>query len=193
LICYINQLTTLPTLPDILVELDCSNNQLTTLPALPDTLVKLDCSKNQLTTLSIPYKLRDLSCFCNQLTTLPILPNTIESLTCNGNQLTTLPILPNTISSLYFHDNPYNTTFANLITYNKKNNFKKIKKIIKNIREYYRTIRIQAKNTVALQLALFKVRSCDIPDHCFSLIGSYLSGEKGSLNTQVDKLRSKLN
>ena len=206
LYCSNNNLTSLPKLPDNLVELDCSNNQLTNLPTLPDTLVELYCNNNQLTTLPalpdilvelnyyynltlavLPDTLVELDCSNNQLTTLPALPDTLVELDCSNNQLTTLPALPDELVILSCNDNPFNIIFDNLIDYYLYDQ----DTIIRNIKEYYQT-KIKAKNTVALQLALFKVRSCDIPDHCFSLIGSYLSGEKGSLNTQVAKLRSKL-
>jgi len=160
---------------------------LTTLPTLPDTLIHLDCSFNDLTTLpTLPKTLKYLYCFYNNLTSLPTLPKSLVCLCCFNNELTTIPIIPNKLVELRCQKNPYNTTFANLITDNQEQN-------IINIREYYQPIITKAKNTVTLQLALFRVRSCDIPDHCFSLIGSYLSGEKGSLSMQVAKLRSKLN
>jgi Leucine-rich repeat (LRR) protein len=186
LYCSNNNLTSLPKLPDNLVELDCSNNQLTNLPTLPDTLVELYCNNNQLTTLpALPDILVELNYYYNL--TLAVLPDTLVELDCSNNQLTTLPALPETLVILSCNDNPFNIIFDNLIDYYLYDQ----DTIIRNIKEYYQT-KIKAKNTVALQLALFKVRSCDIPDHCFSLIGSYLSGEKGSLNTQVAKLRSKL-
>jgi hypothetical protein len=88
--------------------------------------------------------------------------------------------------------NPFNTIFSNLIGIDIF--FKNVNQIKKNIREYYRTIefRINAMNTIPLQIALYKVISCDIPIDCFSLIGSYLSGEKGTLSTQISKLQSKI-
>ena len=207
------RLTTLPELPDTLVELDCSGNQLTTLPTLPKTLKKLYCHYNQLTILpTLPNYLKYLICSNNQLTTLSTLPDDLKHLSCNNNQLTSLPTLPDKLRHLdcmdnqlttipklpklrrfYFEKNKFNIIFSSIITFSCKKTFFNLKLFIRNIKEYYRTIRIQAKNTVALQLALFRVRNCDIPDHCFSLIGSYLSGEKGSLTMQVSKLRSKLN
>jgi hypothetical protein len=166
--------------------LNVSCMDLTTLPTLPDTLIHLDCSFNNLTTLpTLPKTLKYLYCFYNNLTSLPTLPKSLVCLCCLNNELTTIPIIPITLVELQCQENPYNTTFANLITDNQEQN-------IINIRESYRPTIIKAKNTLNIQLALFKVRSCDIPDHCFSLIGSYLSGEKGSLTMQVDKLRSKL-
>ena len=194
--CDDNQLTALPTLPDRLVELRCNFNELTTLPTLPDSLIELYCSFNQLTKLTtlqtLPDTLRILYCDDNLLTTLPTLPRTLDYLYCRNNQLITLPILPDTLVTLDYYGNPFNKIFSSLIK--KINIFNTLKTTIKNIREYYRTIefRINAKNTIPLQIALYKVISCDIPLDCFSIIGSYLSGEKGTLNTQISKLRSKL-
>jgi len=194
--CDDNQLKFLPTLPDSLTELRCNYNELLTLPLLPNNLIELYCSFNQLTKLTtlqtLPNTLRWLYCNDNYLTTLPTLPRTLDYLYCRNNQLTTLPILPDTLVTLDYYGNPFNKIFSSLIK--KINIFNTIKTTIKNIREYYRTIefRINAKNTIPLQIALYKVTSCDIPIDCFSLIGSYLSGENGTLSTQISKLRSKL-
>ena len=46
--CSYNQLTSLPKLPDTLIELYCFYNQLVSLPELPDTLEKLNCVHNNL-------------------------------------------------------------------------------------------------------------------------------------------------
>ena len=133
-----------------------------------------------------------MSCKCNQLTTLPTLPDTLLGLDCSCNQLTTIPILPDRLRLFHCFKNPYNTIFSELIGFDIF--FKTLDAMKKGVREYYRTIefRINAKNTIPLQIALYKVISCDIPIDCFSLIGSYLSGEKGTLSTQISKLQSKI-
>jgi Leucine-rich repeat (LRR) protein len=46
LVCYNNQLTLLPTLPQNLESLNFSNNQLTSLPTLPKNLKELYCYNN---------------------------------------------------------------------------------------------------------------------------------------------------
>jgi Leucine-rich repeat (LRR) protein len=52
----------LPTLPQNLEELYCSNNKLTSLPSLPQNLQKLYCSNNKLTLLpTLPQNLKILS------------------------------------------------------------------------------------------------------------------------------------
>ena len=107
LICYNNQLTTLPELPASLTELICSGNQLTTLPELPTSLTELICHSNQLTTLpELPNSLSQLDCYTNQLTTLPELPESLTNLDCSANQLETLPVLPASLTKLYCDENP---------------------------------------------------------------------------------------
>ena len=84
----------MPTLPEILIYLRCSNNKLKTLPELPQTLKTLWCSKNQLEILpTLPVNLQILSCENNQLQTLPILPERLTKLMCANNPLTSLPNL----------------------------------------------------------------------------------------------------
>jgi Leucine-rich repeat (LRR) protein len=101
------KLSVLPTLPDNLEELYCSNNQLTYLTAynqkLPPNLKILECNGNKLTELpTLPDKLEKLLCSRNQLTQLPKLPPNLKILECNGNQLKiNLPPLPNNLEELY--------------------------------------------------------------------------------------------
>jgi len=100
--CGYNQLISLPDLPNSLNYLDCSYNQLTSLPALPNSLAELKCSSNNITSLpSLPNSLTELNCFENQLISLPVLPNTLTLLYCGNNQLISLPVLPNTLTLLY--------------------------------------------------------------------------------------------
>jgi len=195
LFCNCNNLTSLPTLPDTLTTMICYNNQLTILPKLPDKIWQIYCKKNRLTALpTLPDTLTHLSCYSNKLKTLPTLPDKLILLDCIDNQLKILPILPDTLSHLNCGSNPYNKIFANLF---KKYNLNKsivdnnLKQIIIDIRKYNQII-INAKNTISFQIAFYKVIGCDIPLDCFSIIGSYLSGEKGTLYSQILKLRCKL-
>ncbi len=99
--CTDNQLITLPTLPSSLTVLDCSYNQLTALPALPNSLTGLGCVYNQLTALpTLPSSLTELNCSYNSLTALPTLPSSLTALDCSTNYLTTLPALPNSLTHL---------------------------------------------------------------------------------------------
>lgn len=101
LICYNNQLTSLPSLPNSLQKLYCENNQLTSLPTLPNSLQELVCDSNQLTILpTLSNSLTYLSCNNNQLASLPTLPNSIIWLYCGNNQLTSLPTLSNSLKYL---------------------------------------------------------------------------------------------
>jgi uncharacterized repeat protein (TIGR01451 family) len=110
LICYNNQLSSLPSLPNSLTNLDCRYNQLISLPALPNTLTSLDCEDNQLSSLpTLPNSLGFLLCDNNNLTSLPTLPNNMSSLYCRYNQLTSLPTLPSTLLYLGFSNNQIST------------------------------------------------------------------------------------
>ncbi len=103
---FANKLTTLPSLPTTLTQLECGSNQLTSLPTLPNSLQKLFCQFNQLPSLpALPVNLQWLYCQNNQLTGLPSLPPFLSNLYCNNNQITNLPPLEVGLRSLYCHDN----------------------------------------------------------------------------------------
>lgn len=106
LICYENNLTSLPALPPSLQVLNCSSNQLTSLPSLPITLQKLHCSSNQLESIpNLPYNLKEFFCYNNQLSALPLLPAGLATLGCAENQLTVLPPLPDNLRTLHCYNN----------------------------------------------------------------------------------------
>ena len=76
-----NNLTALPTLPQQLEFMNCSDNQIGTLPALPDSMTGLFCNNNP------------LSC-------LPVLPNTMENISCSGTSITCLPNIPTSLMNV---------------------------------------------------------------------------------------------
>lgn len=105
--CSNNRLTSLPQLPSGLQTLYCSNNQLTSLPPLPSSLKTFICQFNQLTILPpLSTSLDVMVCDLNQLTMLPELPVSLTHLSCDGNQLTSLPSLSDGLEKLYCYDNP---------------------------------------------------------------------------------------
>jgi Leucine-rich repeat (LRR) protein len=97
LICYNNQLTSIPVL-NKLQKLDCHNNQLTSIPVL-DNLQKLWCYNNQLTSIPVLNNLHHLDCSNNQLTSIPVL-NNLQELYCHTNKLISISILDN-LQKLY--------------------------------------------------------------------------------------------
>jgi len=93
--CFYNQLTTLPTLPDGLEDINVLNNNITSIPAsaLPSSLLALRCSYNELTALpELPAGLLILACSDNKLTALPTLPAGLSLLDCGNNKLTGLDV-----------------------------------------------------------------------------------------------------
>jgi len=104
--CYLNNLTSLPTLPASLIYLDCWSNQLSSLPTLPASLTGLSCFSNQLTSLpALPASLVNLFCTNNSLTNLPTLPALLNSLDCSNNQISSLPGLPEFLTTLFCYNN----------------------------------------------------------------------------------------
>jgi Leucine-rich repeat (LRR) protein len=58
------------------------------LPTLPNSIIKLYCSNNNLTSLpALPPNLYALSCYKNKLISLPVLPNSLQYLYCKPNSL----------------------------------------------------------------------------------------------------------
>ncbi len=101
LICNDNYLTTMPSLPDAIMELQCQGNDLVSFTDLPNSLVTLQCWNNQLASLpALPPNLDWLVCYQNQLTSLPALPASLTQLACGQNPLTALPALPASLQVL---------------------------------------------------------------------------------------------
>jgi len=108
----------------------CYHNNLTFLPELPNTLEILFCDNNQLTSLpELPKNLNTLYCYNNQLTSLPELPESLEILICNNNKLILLPLLPDNLIMLTFNNNVIYD-----IVYDSNNEI--IKKNIKTIHKF---------------------------------------------------------
>lgn len=94
-------LTSLPNiLPSTITTLDCSYNNLTTLPTYPN-LITLYCFCNQLISLPEYPNLTNLVCYSNQLSYLSEYPNLVE-LDCSFNQLTSLPNYPMLVKNYCF-------------------------------------------------------------------------------------------
>jgi hypothetical protein len=103
LICWNNNLTSLPDLPNCR-RLECNNNKITKLPELPECDV-LNCENNQLTELPELPRALHINCQGNKLTKMPkILPKCI-ALRCNDNELESLPVFEYICRYLDCHNN----------------------------------------------------------------------------------------
>jgi len=87
---------TLPSLPEGLDGLVCSENPLQTLPPLPCSLKSLRCSSTQISFLPplLTTHLWELVIDDTPLKALPELPSNLHSLRCKNTQITVLPELP---------------------------------------------------------------------------------------------------
>lgn len=175
---------TLPDLPEGLQILGCSHNRLSSLPNLPSTLTYLNCIANNLTSLpELPMSLKTLICHNNAITKLPALSNSLENLNCDNNQLTILPKLPKTLKKLACVPNPFIEPFA---TYVKGSDLNTIRN---SINTYYES-KEKGRNVSAMKQTLG--RQGELPNNMISVIGSMLSGEKGTTNMQLATLKSKV-
>ena len=131
LICYGNQITSIPTLPPSLLQLDCSSNPITSYAALPASLIEIDYSGtlahpiwpggletikcNYISQLppaplpALPPSLTHLECNISQVTSLPALPPTLTYLNCSNNPLNSLPSLPISLNNLYCENDQLTT------------------------------------------------------------------------------------
>ncbi|WGO84296.1 TcdA/TcdB pore-forming domain-containing protein [Arsenophonus apicola] len=129
-------LTSLPNLPEWLIELNVSNNELTTLPTkLPKKLTHLYVGQNLLTSLpeDLPKDLLVLHANANKLTVLSDnLPKNLLGLNVAKNQIISLPDkLPADLSALNVSDNKLSALSNNLpssltILYVDKNNLESL-------------------------------------------------------------------
>ena len=118
--CSSNNLSSLPTLSNVLTSLFCNNNQLTALPTLPSTIQTLYAGSNKfngqlsitgkpnLTTLDVSNNtmITILNCSGNALTSLSYYGCTaLENLNCSSNNLSSLPTLPIGLTNLYCNNN----------------------------------------------------------------------------------------
>jgi hypothetical protein len=83
------------------------------------------------------------------------------------------------------HDNPYVPAFADLIA-------SETSETIQRIRMYYASLKRQARSVLSLQQTLVKGYNCVLNDDCLNIVGSYLSGHRGTLATQIATLRTVL-
>ena len=165
-------------------KLGLSFMDVTTLPPLPPWLTHLTCYSTQLTTLPpLPPGLRFLYCTDNQLTTLPTLPPGLRYLYCARNQLATLPTLPSTLKELYCANNPFTQVFAEQMGTDPT-------ETIQRIQMYYANIKEQSRNILALQQTLGKGYNCILNDDCLNIVGSYISGQSGTIPMQITRLRT---
>ena len=118
--CSSNNLSSLPTLSNVLTSLFCNNNQLTALPTLPSTIQTLYAGSNKfngqlsitgkpnLTTLDVSNNtmITILNCSGNALTSLSYYGCTaLKNLNCSSNNLSSLPTLPIGLTNLYCNNN----------------------------------------------------------------------------------------
>lgn len=106
LTCSLNNLSSLPVLPDSVHSLDCSGNLITSISVLPVALKIFNCENCLLNVLPpLPSGLTELYCRYNFLSTIPALPFSLQSLSCKNNQITSLPALPVNLTVLDCSDN----------------------------------------------------------------------------------------
>lgn len=106
--CSFNTLSNLPTLPNTLTFLDCSQNGFATPPLTPnsvDSLIIFGCtSLSNLNNLQNSLKYLDCS-YCTSITNLGTLPSSIEYLDCSNNSINTVSTLPSNLKHLRINNN----------------------------------------------------------------------------------------
>jgi len=95
-------ITEFPLLPASLIHFDCSyNHDIKRLPPLPEGLIALYCRYNDITEIAaLPPNLEAFDCSGTLILRLPPLPATLMSLHCGETELTELPALPDSLQEL---------------------------------------------------------------------------------------------
>ena len=184
--CYNNQISFLPLFPLSLTILYCGQNRFAWMPPFPASLLELACTNNALSSLpALPGGLTSLICWNNRLTLLPTLPASLTSLDCEGNLLRSLPLVPAGIRFLRFQSNPLNVYFAKTAAAVVETN--SVPLCVAKIAEYNKTvaeIRRMWKDVHNVYYALQQNVYCWLSDDILFRVGSFLSGEGGSLLSQ---------
>jgi hypothetical protein len=118
---------------------------------------------------------------------LPTLPATLTTVDCEGNLLRSLPPVPPGIRFLLFLKNPLNVYFQTMAADVQEANSMSL--CVKKIAEYNQTVselRNMWKNTHVIPFVL------PLHDDLRFLVGSYLSGENGTLLSQKRSVRLRL-
>jgi len=91
-----------PPLPASLIHFDCSyNHDIKRLPPLPEGLIALYCRYNDITEITaLPPSLEAFDCSGTLILRLPPLPTTLLTLSCGETELTELPALPDSLQEL---------------------------------------------------------------------------------------------
>ena len=105
--CKSNSFTSLPTLPNVLKYLNCSNNfSLVSLPSLPNSLTYLNCSAWWCNSINCCGGGSGPPPLAGILNCLPVLPSSLDTLICCYNNITCFPTFPNSLLYLSI-ENPY--------------------------------------------------------------------------------------
>jgi len=153
---------------------------------------------------SLPPRLHWFSCHDNRLTKVCVLPDSIQSLHLGSNQLCVLPNLPTRLHMLDVSHNlltvfPNVGTGCSLLSVSVYGNplDKGLEQILgthgfrRGIPMYYEALRkaglcAAGRNLVRLEHSL---GGTDMSADCVSMVGSYLTGERGNLAAQMFGLR----
>ena len=177
----------IPTLPEGLTELILYYNMITTIPELPSTLKKLICIGNKITQLpNLPDTLYGLHIEDSNITALPVLPDKLNEIICIHNiHLTIPPILPAKVKIVNMSENGFPPEFNKVARTGKQ-----IKQLREEILTYYTTIKGRGRNIATLRNTFVKSRK--LPYDIEGEITKFLSGETGTANQQVNRLRRKV-
>lgn len=198
--------SSLPPLPNSLLYLEMRHCNLTSVPNLPGSIKDIDLQDNQIKELppTLPPTLETMNFDNNEITKLPPFPPKFQEGNFWGNPIQTIPRIPDSKPLLILSEDSLKEPFKAIMKkyytlYNSSNFTPAIEYLYTAVNEYYDLLE-KAKNTQAVQLVSkdgsFTRKRANgteqyIPDIA-TVVGSYLSGEKGTLQQQMTKLKSKV-
>jgi len=127
-----------------------------------------------------------LLCDKNKLKQLPPIPPSLSVLWCDENRLTVLPELPTSMTMLMCDFNPWNKHFKKYIDSADP---------IGGVQAYYTKqglYRKHLRHVLALQHTFGMDATNPLNEDVLNIIGTFLSGKKGSLKQQIGILKDGL-
>ncbi len=211
LMCSSNQITELPDFsPDSqLKELSYSFAPLEKIGSLPPGLEVLEVNNTNLRSLpKLPRTLRTLIVNNCPLDFLPLLPSGLITLRCNGTNISEIPDLPDSLENFSFGENMY-LKYDYQMIYERYvyelNSYSDL--TIKEIEEKFKheinklNAQKRGRNLAAFQQTLGRpgalIKGKEVSSvfsntqGAMSVLGSYLSGERGNLRNQREALKRK--
>jgi hypothetical protein len=192
-----------PPFPPGLTSLEINSCNLKELPPIAHTsITELVVPRNELTTIpELPESVETIDITANPITSLPKLTNNLNSLIADETLLQKIPRLPSAMAEITLHDAPlvepfrrFYKEYSKIINENTDGNYKQgMVSLKEKVNTYYNSIRnLSSLQLVSKTEGISRVtengKEQYIPN-VLPLIGSFLSGKKGTVKQQLESFQ----